>query len=222
MHDAAHRLVYLVDGDDFSRKITADLLGKAGFLVRECDGGGALLRGGAFADNACILLDLNLRDCSAMQVLRAIQAQTPAPFVIVTAENGPVTAAVQAMKLGALDFLVKPLAGARLLQSLDEAFRQLASRKRSLDSLREAQTRLGCLTRREKDVLCGLVHGKANKVIAHCLGISPRTVEIHRANLMSKLGAANLSEVLRIAFTAGITAINDEPDENISGREAAA
>ena len=214
MHDAAHRLVYLIDGKDFSRNAITELLGGAGFRVLPYSRGAAHIRDWSLADPACVLLDLEPLDRDGLRILRLIQAQDAPPPVIVMAEAGPVTAVVEAIKLGAIDFLVKPLSPPRLLDALEEGFRQLSYRKRKYEALRSAQSRLSGLTPRERDVLSGLVNGEANKTIAHRLGISPRTVEIHRANLMAKLGAGNLSEALRIAFTAGMTATGDDEEDS--------
>jgi two-component system response regulator FixJ len=106
------------------------------------------------------------------------------------------------MKAGAVDFIEKPFAKDTLLESLEEGFRRLARKEATDDRMRNAAVRLQALTPRERDVLDGLAQGLPNKTIAYDLGISPRTVEIHRANLMSKLEARSLSEALRIAFAA--------------------
>jgi two-component system response regulator FixJ len=116
--------------------------------------------------------------------------------------HGDVGLAVRAMKAGAVDFIEKPFAKETLLKSLEEGYRRLARKEATDDRVRDATVRLQALTARERDVLEGLAQGLPNKTIAYDLGISPRTVEIHRANLMTKLQARSLSEALRIAFTA--------------------
>ena len=108
------------------------------------------------------------------------------------------------MKAGAVDFIEKPFEKAVLLSAIDEGFARIEQAGRSRARAEEAQVRLQALTPRERDVLEGLVRGHPNKTIAYDLDISPRTVEIHRANLMSKLEVASLSEALRIAFAAGL------------------
>jgi two-component system response regulator FixJ len=124
--------------------------------------------------------------------------------VIVMTGHGDVTVAVQAMKGGAVDFIEKPFEKAVLMSALNEGFSRIEQADRSRVRRDEAETRLHALTPRERDVLLGLVRGHPNKTIAYDLDISPRTVEIHRANLMTKLGVASLSEALRIAFAAGL------------------
>ena len=124
--------------------------------------------------------------------------------VIVMTGHGDINVAVQAMKAGAVDFIEKPFEKAVLVSALDEGFARIAEAGRRAARAGEARIRLEPLTGRERDVLQGLVRGHPNKTIAFDLGISPRTVEIHRANLMTKLNVASLSEALRIAFAAGL------------------
>jgi two-component system response regulator FixJ len=116
--------------------------------------------------------------------------------------HGDVSLAVQAMKAGAVDFIEKPFEKDALLASLQEAFQRLSRKEATKDRKKDAEVRLHALTPRERDVLDGLAQGLPNKTIAYDLGISPRTVEIHRANLMTKLAVRSLSEALRIAFAA--------------------
>jgi two-component system, LuxR family, response regulator FixJ len=123
------------------------------------------------------------------------------PVVIMTG-HGDVALAVRAMKAGVVDFVEKPFKKATLLSSLEEGFNRRSRKEVSGERRRDAEVRLQVLTRRERDVLDGLAHGLPNKTIAYDLGISPRTVEIHRANLMTKLGVSSLSEALRIVFAA--------------------
>jgi two-component system response regulator FixJ len=116
------------------------------------------------------------------------------------------------MKNGAVDFLEKPFEKAELMRALDAGFHRLDHRQDELASAREAQVRVAALTPREREVLQGLVRGHPNKTIAYDLGISPRTVEVHRANVMSKLNVHSLSDALRIAFAAGL----EEPIADIT------
>ena len=123
------------------------------------------------------------------------------PVIIITG-HGDVSLAVRAMKAGAVDFLEKPFEKSAVVAAIDQALTRNQGRA-ALDRLADqARAQLNCLTPRERDVLNGLVEGQSNKVIAYDLGISPRTVEIHRANLMSKLAVNSLSDALKIAFTA--------------------
>jgi two-component system response regulator FixJ len=139
-----------------------------------------------------------------LQVQEALKERGIGLPVIVMTGHGDVSVAVQAMKAGAVDFIEKPFEKAVLLSAIEEGFARIDQAGRSRARADEALTRLQALTPRERDVLEGLVRGHPNKTIAYDLDISPRTVEIHRANLMSKLGVASLSEALRIAFAAGL------------------
>ena len=126
--------------------------------------------------------------------------------VIMLSGHGDIALAVRAMKAGAVDFLEKPFEKAALLAAVEKAFDRLLQGDRLQTSAADAVVQLASLTNRERDVVGGLILGHPNKTIAFDLGISPRTVEIHRGNLMRKLGAASLSEVLQIAFAAKLGA----------------
>jgi len=126
--------------------------------------------------------------------------------VIVLTGHGDVSIAVRAMKAGASDFIEKPFEKASLLKAIEDAFARLDEAAAHSSRAADAAVRIAALTGREQDVLHGLAQGHPNKTIAYDLGISPRTVEVHRANLMSKLGVQSLSDALRIAFAAGLGA----------------
>ncbi|HEX8449735.1 MAG TPA: LuxR C-terminal-related transcriptional regulator, partial [Allosphingosinicella sp.] len=125
------------------------------------------------------------------------------PVIIMTG-HGDIALAVRAMKAGAVDFIEKPFEKETLLTALEQGFSRLRKEVRNREKANEADLRIAALTPRERDVLAGLADGLPNKTIAYDLGLSPRTVEIHRANLMHKLGVHSLSEALRIAFAAGM------------------
>jgi two-component system response regulator FixJ len=137
-----------------------------------------------------------------LEVQQALQNKGVNLPVIIMTGHGDVGLAVRAMKAGAVDFIEKPFEKEALLGSIDEGFRRLSRREATDDRMRDAEVRLQALTPRERDVLDGLAQGLPNKTIAYDLGISARTVEIHRANLMMKLQVRSLSEALRIAFAA--------------------
>ncbi|MGZ8335826.1 MAG: response regulator transcription factor, partial [Allosphingosinicella sp.] len=150
-----------------------------------------------------------------LEVQQALRERgVPMPVIVMTG-HGDIGVAVQAMKDGAVDFIEKPFEKATLLSAIEEGFARLEQADKRHIRIEEARSRLEDLTPREYDVLRGLVRGHPNKTIAYDLGISPRTVEIHRANLMTKLEAASLSEALRIAFAAGLG------DEYVPGPKAA-
>jgi two-component system response regulator FixJ len=200
----AKRLVYIVDDDDAVRRSAGFMLKTSGFDVEAFASGVEFLKQVKTGDPGCILLDVRMPGMDGLEVQRELNAQGIALPVIVLTGHGDVNVAVAAMKAGALDFIEKPFEKSVLLSALEEGFAQIERLDRSKTRASEAATRLQALTPRENDVLLGLVRGHPNKTIAYDLGISPRTVEIYRANLMTKLGVQSLSEVLRIAFAAGL------------------
>ena len=143
-------------------------------------------------------------DMDGLEVQAALaQINIDMPVVVLTG-NGDVALAVQAMKAGAVDFLAKPIERAILLDAIDRAFARIDRADSRTVEEAGARRLIDLLTQRERDVLEGLAQGHPNKTIAYDLGISSRTVEVHRANLMSKLGVHTLSQTLRIAFSAGM------------------
>lgn len=196
------RLIHLVDDDEAIRRSAGFMLKTSGHRVLTYESGDALLKGTSSLEPGCILLDIRMPGMDGLQVQQALRDKGIALPVVIMTGHGDVTLAVQAMKAGAVDFIEKPFEKAVLLSAVEEAFRRLDRAEATADRSRDAATRLQALTPRERDVLEGLAKGLPNKTIAYDLGISPRTVEIHRANLMSKLGVRSLSEALRIAFAA--------------------
>jgi len=195
------RTVYLVDDDDAIRRSASFMLKTSGFTVRAFASGVELLKERALMEG-CILLDVRMPIMDGLEVQQALRANGVTLPVIIMTGHGDVDAAVQAMKYGAVDFIEKPFEKAVLLNAIEEGFSRLDRAGRSHARAQEAQVMLEALTPREKDVLQGLARGHPNKTIGFDLGISPRTVEIHRANLMTKLEVASLSGALRIAFAA--------------------
>lgn len=202
MNRSDTRLVYLVDDDAAVRRSVGFMLKTSGFQVRSYETGVDMLRSAATLDDGCILLDIRMPGMDGLEVQRALQEKGVVLPVIIMTGHGDVGLAVKAMKAGAVDFIEKPFAKETLISSIDESFRRLSRKEATDDRKKDANMRLQSLTPRERDVLNGLAQGLPNKTIAYDLGISPRTVEIHRANLMIKLGVRSLSETLRIAFAA--------------------
>ena len=143
-------------------------------------------------------------DLSGIDLLRRLRELKLAVPVIVITGHGDVPLAVEAMKIGAIDFLEKPFDDEVLLASVRSALNQLDRDSKRQAERSDIESRLAALSNRERDVLEGLVTGHANKQIAYDLGISPRTIEIYRANLMTKMQAASLSDLVRMALIAGI------------------
>jgi len=197
------KIVHLVDDDDAIRRSASFMLKTSGYQVKSYASGVELLKEREI-EPGCILLDVRMPGMDGLEVQRALQDRGLTHPVIVMTGHGDVNVAVQAMKVGAVDFIEKPFEKAQLLTAIEEGFSRIAQAGRSTKRADEARVRLQSLTPRERDVLEGLVRGHPNKTIAYDLDISPRTVEIHRANLMTKLEVASLSEALRIAFAAGL------------------
>lgn len=200
------RLVHIIDDEESIRRSTGFMLRTSGFAVTTWASGVAFLREAKTVDPGCILLDVRMPEMDGLQVQRELTSRGIGMPVIILTGHGDVATAVEAMRNGAADFLEKPFEKVQLLNALEAGFHRLAHRREELASAREAAIRVAGLTPRERDVLRGLAHGHPNKTIAYDLGISPRTVEVHRANVMSKLDVRSLSDALRIAFAAGLGA----------------
>ena len=195
-------LVHVVDDDGAVRRSVAFILKTSGHRVESYESGAELLKKATALEDGCILLDIRMPGMDGLEVQQALQEKGVGLPVIIMTGHGDVGLAVKAMKAGAVDFIEKPFEKDTLLSSLEEGFRRLARKEATEDRKKDAEVRLQALTGRERDVLEGLAQGLPNKTIAYDLGISPRTVEIHRANLMTKLQVRSLSEALRIAFAA--------------------
>lgn len=195
-------LVHLVDDDEAIRRSAGFMLKTSGYQVQTYGSGVELLKAAGDLKDGCILLDIRMPGMDGLEVQEALQEKGITLPVIIMTGHGDVSLAVRAMKAGAVDFIEKPFTKESLKASLDEGFRRLSQKEVTGERRKDAELRLQALTPRERDVLDGLAQGLPNKTIAYDLGISPRTVEIHRANVMTKLGVRSLSEALRIAFAA--------------------
>lgn len=197
------RSIYIVDDDEAVRAgMQALLSSKANLLIFPYRSGDDFLAGLGDMQSGCVLLDYDMPGANGLEVLRRLSAVSPKFGAIILTGRGATSVAVQAWKLGALDFLEKPCEPQVLLEVVENAFSKLEQDQTAAARVETAQQAIARLTPREREVLAGLVAGSANKVIGYELDISPRTVEIHRANLMDKLGVRSLSEALRVAFAA--------------------
>ncbi len=197
------RNVYIVDDDDAVRASLQSLLAtRNNLLIRSFRSGDAFLGEMTGLDPGVLLLDVHMPGASGIDVLRGITDRRQFAPIILTGQ-GNITLAVDAMKAGALDFVEKPYDHLSLLETVESAFSRLEAGSADVARVEAAKAKLAKLSGRETDVLKGLIDGQANKVIAHNLDISPRTVEIYRAHLMEKLDVRSLSEALRIAFAGG-------------------
>lgn len=202
MSDEELRTVHLVDDDEAIRRSVGFMLKTSAFHVRTYESGVELLKSASSLESGCVLLDVRMPGMDGLEVLSALRAKGVLLPVIIMTGHGDVSLAVQAMKAGALDFIEKPFEKAVLISAIEHGIDRLKRSAADVDRADEAIVKLQVLTPREREVLDGLAQGLPNKTIAYDLGISPRTVEIHRANLMTKLGVRSLSEALRIAFAA--------------------
>lgn len=202
------RNVYVVDDDDALRQSVEVLLDVAGgFVTRSFASGETFLDQLAHLEAGCVLLDLNMPGMNGLDVLLRLQQLDDRFETILLTGQGDIGIAVEAMKSGAIDFIEKPYDNRMLLNALANGFSRIEDREREASAIQSARDGIDRLTPREKDVLLGLIDGKANKIIAFELDISPRTVEIYRANLMDKLGVRSVAEAVRIAFAAGLVPV---------------
>jgi len=198
-------LVRVVDDDASVRDSSRIYLTAAGYSVETYGSGDELFARGDLQRGGCVLLDVQMPGMGGLEVQKRLKADWPNVAVVIVTGHGDVTTAVAAMKAGAADFLEKPYDGEQLLEAIRGALAKAANGRPALSS-QEARARIALLSPRECQVLSSLVAGHSNKIIAYDLGLSPRTVEMHRANMMEKLGVRSLPEALRIAYEAGLTA----------------
>jgi two-component system response regulator FixJ len=197
-------VVHVIDDDDAARESLEFLLRSADFVVTTYDSGTAFLRSLPQIAFGCIITDVRMPDLTGIELLRRLKDLNVKMPVIVVTGHGDVPIAVEAMKLGAADFFEKPFDGDKVIAAVHSAFTESRRDADREAERKELDDRLATLTPREHDVLKGLVAGNPNKIIAYDLGISPRTVEIYRANVMTKMKSGSLSELVRMALQVGI------------------
>ena len=196
-------VVHVVDDDLAVRQSLSFLLASDGLPVRLHESALAFLDAMQETATGCIVTDVRMPGIDGIELLRRLKARGFSLPVIVMTGHADVPMAVEAMKEGAVDFIEKPFDDDMFLAAVRSALRLQEQHARRDAPIAEVQTRLQGLSERERQVLGGLVAGKANKVIAYDLGISPRTVEIYRANVMTKMQAGSLSELVRMALVVG-------------------
>jgi two-component system, LuxR family, response regulator FixJ len=199
----ADQFVYIIDDDAEIRRSTQLMLEASGYVVRSFTGGVEFLNFAGELNPGVVLLDLRMPGLDGLHVLRSLIPNYAYFACIIITGHGDIEIAVQAIKLGAKDFLEKPFREAALLKSLKREFRALDVVIESESSRQKAATLMARLTRREREVLNRVVKGRPNKAIAHELGLSIRTVEMHRANAMKKLGCDSLAEAVSLALHSG-------------------
>ncbi|MGV8840272.1 MAG: response regulator FixJ [Bauldia sp.] len=196
-------VIHIVDDDEPTRDSLRFLLAAAGFTARAHASASEFLAGLPLGEGGCLVTDVRMPGMSGIDLLKAVRARQPDLPVVVITGHGDVALAVEAMKLGAVDFLEKPYSDDAMLAAIESAIARREGAQRSGEQSEVAQ-RVASLSPRERQVLEGVVAGKPNKVIAYDLDISPRTVEVYRANLMTKMQASSLSHLVRLALLAGV------------------
>ena len=195
-------IVHIVDDEEPVRKSLAFLLTMSGFAVKMHESATDFLAAASSIRNGVLVTDLRMPDMTGVELLRnLVSADASLPAVVITG-HADVPMAVEAMKAGATDFIEKPFEDVVLIEAIQRAAEQLVDKPLDLDDVASIQTRLGRLSDRERQVLSGVVAGLPNKSIAYDLNISPRTVEVHRANVMAKMQATSLPQLVRMALAA--------------------
>jgi two-component system, LuxR family, response regulator FixJ len=196
--------VHIIDDDDALRESLAFLLSTARIEVATYPSAAAFMEAIPGVTLSCVITDVRMPGMSGIDLLKRLREMKIDVPVIVITGHGDVPLAVEAMKVGAIDFLEKPFDDEVLLASVKAAIEGRGGAIKRSAERADIESKLAALSNRERDVLVGLVAGRANKQIAFDLGISPRTVEIYRANLMNKMQAGSLSDLVRMALIVGI------------------
>ncbi len=197
------RCVYVVDDDEAVRHSASVLLDSEGYVAESFASASKFLELAPTLPAGCLIVDIRMPGMDGLELReRLTEAGLDFPMIVITG-HGDVPLAVKAMKAGAVDFIEKPFSTVAILDSVKAAFARLDLASRHDLRLSAAAGRLALLSPREREVLDGLLAGLPNKSIAYDLAISPRTVEIHRARVMDKMGARSLSELVRLALAAG-------------------
>ncbi len=197
------RRVYLIDDDSAIRESLSFLLSTQNLAVSVYESAVEFLQRVGELPAGCVVTDLRMPDVTGLQLVRMLKDRGVDWPVIVMTGHGDVPLAVEAMKAGVVDFLEKPFSDDVILDTIESAFARLDVKGQTESERAAFNTRIATLTGREREVMAGLVAGSANKVIASDLGISARTVEIYRANVMTKMQARSLSELVRMALVSG-------------------
>jgi two-component system response regulator FixJ len=196
--------VYVIDDDEAMRDSLNFLLESSGFGVTLFDNAQSFLDALPGLAFGCVVSDIRMPGLDGIELLKRMKTQqSPFPILIMTG-HGDVPLAVEAMKLGAVDFLEKPFEDDRLTSMIEVAIRQAAPTAKSEAIAQDIAARVVSLSPRERQVMEGLIAGLSNKLIAREYDISPRTIEVYRANVMTKMQANSLSELVRLAMRAGM------------------
>jgi two-component system, LuxR family, response regulator FixJ len=195
--------VYVIDDDEAMRDSLDFLLDSAGFQVALFESAHNFIETLSSIEFGCVVSDVRMPGIDGIELLKRVKASTSLLPVVIMTGHGDVPLAVEAMKLGAADFVEKPFEDDRLIGMIDAALRQAEPGVKSEAITLEIVSRIQTLSPRERQVMDGLIAGLSNKLIAREYDISPRTIEVYRANVMTKLQAGSLSELVRLAMRAG-------------------
>lgn len=201
---SSEAIVHVIDDDDAVRESMSFLLRSADFAVEVYESAPMFLDAAKRGVSGCIITDMRMPGMTGLDLLRQLQGMNIALPVIVVTGHGDVQLAVEAMKAGAVDFLEKPFDDGRVLEAVRAALDRRPAQAARTPEQDAIAARVASLSQRERQVLDGLVAGQPNKTIAYELGISPRTVEVYRAHVMTKMQAGSLSELVRMALLAGL------------------
>lgn len=199
---ATDAVVHLIDDDEWVRQAIAFMLTTSGFAVRVYESATAFLDALPSVQPGCIVTDVRMPGMDGLELQRELKNRSVDLPVIVITGHADVSLAVEAMKAGAIDFIEKPFNDETLLAAIRVAVERHSSNSRRTEEVAAIQTKLDSLSPREREVLDGLIAGLPNKTIAYDLNISARTVEVHRANLMSRMAANSLADLVRMVFVA--------------------
>ncbi|WP_173933050.1 response regulator FixJ [Chelativorans sp. Marseille-P2723] len=198
-------VVHVVDDEVAVRKSLASLLTMTGFTVRVHESASNFLTDAQNIGKACLVTDLRMPDMNGLELLEQLNKKGRSIPTIVITGHGDITMAVAAMKAGAVDFIEKPFEDKVLVEAIRRAASRLGGASLLDDNIALLRTRLSQLSERERQILTGIVSGLPNKTIGYNLGISPRTVEVHRANIMWKMQARSLPELVRMTISLDFT-----------------
>lgn len=196
----SNSVVHLIDDDEHVRRALAFLLGTSGFAVKVYDSASTFLDKFQDSQNSCVVTDVRMPGIDGLQLLQKLKERGARIPIIVITGHADIALAVEAMKAGAVDFIEKPFPDDALVTAIHDALKQ-RDRVHLGGDYEQVRAKLATLSQREREVLDGLLAGHPNKTIAFDLGLSPRTVEVHRANVMTKMGASSLSELVRMTLS---------------------